>query len=110
MLSWLLKRCNTPITHAKVVAVLIALGFEKHKKQGKGGGSGHEHWKKVVAGHLYKVTTDSHTSPYGEYLIKSMAHQAGLSLREFCSLVKKENLKKLKNGLFTVKHRPKPWL
>ena len=35
-----------------------------------------------------KVTVDKHIAPFSEFLVKSMAKQAGVSVKEFCRLCK----------------------
>ena len=43
----------------------------------------HEQWVKITDGRIHKVTVDKSKAPFGHFLIKSMAAQAGLSVSEF---------------------------
>jgi len=45
--------------------------------------TGHEQWRKVEIGRLYKVTLSKHIAPFGQDIIKSMAAQAGVSKKVF---------------------------
>lgn len=70
---------NPPLEYREVVKGLKKLGFELQPKKG----TGHEQWKKVVKGYLYKVTVSKHIAPFGPDLVKSFAAQAGVKKREF---------------------------
>lgn len=70
-----------PLTCKQVKKILKNLGFELEKT--KRAGTSHEHWKKVVAGKLYKVTVDCPKEPFTGDLIRSMSHQAGVSKKKF---------------------------
>lgn len=69
---------NPTLTCKEVKAGLKKLGFEHRETRGS-----HEQWVKDVDGRRYKVTVDCPKQPFSHDLIKSMAHQAGVSKREF---------------------------
>jgi len=74
---------KTPqLTYSEVVSGLKKLSFYKRKNKS----TAHEQW--VCDLPFKKVTVDKHIAPFSEYLIKSMAKQAGVSLNEFCRLCK----------------------
>jgi predicted RNA binding protein YcfA (HicA-like mRNA interferase family) len=49
----------------------------------KGKGTSHRQWRKIVNGHLYKVTLDCHRGEVSANNIRSMIKQAGISARSF---------------------------
>jgi len=53
------------------------MGFKEFKQNG----TSHQHWKKDVNGVRYKVTVDCPKAPFSQTLIKSMASQAGVSVK-----------------------------
>lgn len=56
------------------------LGFQPRPRTG----TSHEHWAPKDPGAPFrKVTVDEPKAPFGEILVRSMARQAGVSLREF---------------------------
>lgn len=71
-----------------VKSALKRLGFEERATKGA-----HNHWVKVINGHLYKVTVDCPKAPFGDDLCKSMAAQAGLSKRQFLEYCKDKKKK-----------------
>jgi predicted RNA binding protein YcfA (HicA-like mRNA interferase family) len=56
------------------------LGFVQQKSKS---GSSHAQWVKDTGGKRYKVTVDCPKAPFTQFLIDSMARQAGSSKREF---------------------------
>jgi predicted RNA binding protein YcfA (HicA-like mRNA interferase family) len=70
---------NPPLNYRDVVKGLKKLGFELQPKRA----TGHEQWRKVENGHLYKVTVSKHIAPFGQDIIKSMARQAGVKKKDF---------------------------
>ncbi|MDM8547182.1 type II toxin-antitoxin system HicA family toxin [Candidatus Venteria ishoeyi] len=75
------------LTYRDVIKGLKKLGFEKRKNKS----TAHEQW--VANDPFRKVTVDKHIAPFSEFLIKSMAKQAGVSTNEFCSLCKNKKYK-----------------
>lgn len=73
-----------PITCKELKAILKFLGFSMESTRGS-----HEQWTKVEGGKKYKVTVDCPKSPFTQTLIKSMAGQAGVSKKDFYSILKK---------------------
>lgn len=43
----------------------------------------HEQWVKREGDHFYKVTLSAHDEPFDDFIVKNMARQAGVSVREF---------------------------
>jgi predicted RNA binding protein YcfA (HicA-like mRNA interferase family) len=70
---------HPPLTYRDVIRGLKKLGFEQRPTKA----TSHEHWIKIVAGHLYKVTVDKPKEPFGQDLIRSMASQAGVNKKDF---------------------------
>lgn len=68
-----------PLTCKDVKKILSNLGFEPRPQKG----TSHQHWVLIKNGRIYKVTVDCPKSPFSQELIKSMAHQAGMSKKEF---------------------------
>lgn len=58
---------------------LTCLGFSEDK----GGGTSHSQWRKVVDGHLKKVTLDCHKGEVGALDVRSMIAQAGVSQQQW---------------------------
>ena len=67
-----------PLTYKDVIRGLGNNGFALKKQKGS-----HEHWAKVVEGKLYKVTVDKPKAPFSQFLIGTMARQAGVSKKKF---------------------------
>lgn len=73
-------RWKRPLTTKEVNAILTNLGFEPRPQAG----TSHIHWvPKDKNSAFRKVTVDPPKSPFGDFLVRSMARQAGVSLREF---------------------------
>jgi len=70
-----------PLTCDQVKTILTHLGFKR--RPNTGGGSSHEQWIKDVDGRRYKVTVDCPKAPFSQYLINSMARQAGVTKKQF---------------------------
>lgn len=86
---------NPPLNYRDVVKGLKKLGFELQPK----GATGHEQWRKVENGHLYKVTVSKHIAPFGQDIIKSMARQAGVKGKSFTKPAAKDNHPKPRSAL-----------
>lgn len=75
-----MSRWKRPLKASEVRTILKNLGFEPRKQHG----TSHEHWVPSNPDAPFrKVTVDEPQSPFGEFLIRSMARQAGVSLRQF---------------------------
>ena len=70
-------RWKRPLTVQEVRTILKNLGFEPRPQ----GASSHQQW--VAVNPFRKVTVDPPKQPFGPDLIKSMARQAGVSVRAF---------------------------
>ena len=70
-----------PLTCEQVKTILKNLGFKKRAKEG--GGTSHEQWIKNSDGRCYKVTVDCPKAPFSQFIISSMARQAGVSKKKF---------------------------
>lgn len=66
------------------------MGFEERPQNG----TSHQHWIKEVDGHLYKVTVDCPKAPFSDFLVGSMAAQAGVSKKVFLQYCNDKKLKK----------------
>ncbi len=73
------------LTYKEVTTGLKKLGFYQRPNKS----TAHEQW--VTDDPLRKVTVDKHSAPFDRFLVKSMAKQAGLSVREFCIYCKDKN-------------------
>lgn len=98
---WLLKKCP-PLTYRDVHFLLTCLGFQKETK---GRGTSHEQWRKTTPKKPYKVTVSPHNQPYTGLIIKSMASQAGVSKKAFCSLADKRKCKDYQRGKIKIPHK-----
>lgn len=63
----------------KARRALRLLGFNEDK----GKGTSHQQWRKVVKGHLFKVTLDCHKGEVKAKDVRSMIAQAGVTAKEF---------------------------
>lgn len=78
-----------PLTCDDVKRILREMGFTQQKSKS---GSSHAQWVKDVGGKRHKVTVDCPKAPFTQFLIDSMARQAGSSKREFYRIY--ENIKR----------------
>lgn len=69
-----------PLTCDDVKRILRELGFAQQKSKS---GSSHAQWIKDFDGKRFKVTVDCPKAPFTQFLIDSMARQAGSCKREF---------------------------
>lgn len=73
-----MSRWKRPLKAAEVRKILKALGFAPRPTKS----TGHEHW--VHAGPPFrKVTMSAHSEPFDDFIVSSMARQAGVSVRAF---------------------------
>ena len=80
---------KTPeLTYSEVVRGLKKLNIYKRPNKS----TAHEQW--VCDLPFKKVTVDKHVAPFCEFLVKSMAKQAGVSTNEFCRLCKDKKYKR----------------
>lgn len=69
------------LTAKEVRRILKTLGFQP--PSGRQHGGGHEQWTRDTPPPFRKVTVDAHVAPFGHDLIRYMANQAGVTVREF---------------------------
>jgi predicted RNA binding protein YcfA (HicA-like mRNA interferase family) len=72
-----------PLEARDVIAVLRELGFQYSHSEG-----GHDFYKGTHSGKNWKVTVDPKASPFGDFLLKSMISQAGVSRDQFYGATK----------------------
>ncbi len=68
-----------PLPCRKAERALKNLGFTEKKKTG----SSHRQFEKIVNGHKFKVTLDCHKGEVSAKNVKSMAAQAGVTVKKF---------------------------
>lgn len=73
-----MSRWRRPLTARDVRRILKALRFEHRSTEG-----GHEQWVRQTPAPFRKVTLDAHLAPFSHTLVRYMAAQAGVSVREF---------------------------
>jgi hypothetical protein len=73
-----MSRWKKPLTAKEVRTIAKNLGFAYRNTEG-----GHEHWIRREPLPFRKMTIDSHLAPFSQTLIRYMAMQAGVSVREF---------------------------
>lgn len=72
-----MSRWKRPLKAAEVRKILRALGFTPRPIKG----TSHEHW--VVENPFRKVTISAHNEPFDDFIVSSMARQAGVTVRQF---------------------------
>jgi predicted RNA binding protein YcfA (HicA-like mRNA interferase family) len=72
-----MSRWRRPLKAAEVRKILKALGFVPRPIKG----TGHEHW--VANNPFRKVTLSAHSEPFDDFIVSSMARQAGVSVKDF---------------------------
>jgi predicted RNA binding protein YcfA (HicA-like mRNA interferase family) len=73
-----------PITCKELKAIIAYLGFVFDTQEGS-----HEQWVLIKNNRKYKVTVDCPKAPFSQFLLKSMAAQAGCSKKDFYNILKK---------------------
>ena len=68
-----------PLKYREVATILANLGFTRRPTKA----TGHEQWAKVLPGKLLKVTVSKSKREFGHDLIRYMAHQAGVTKKQF---------------------------
>ena len=76
---------HPPLTCAQVKEILKILGFKPRPQKG----TSHEHWVKKENGSFLKVTIDCPKSPFSHDLIRYMARQAGVNIKQFYAALNK---------------------
>lgn len=79
-----MSRWKKPLTCKEVKKILCNLGFSYRNTEGS-----HENWIKNTAIRRWKVTVDCPKQPFTYFLVKSMASQAGVSVRDFYKALEK---------------------
>lgn len=78
-----MSRWKRPLKAAEIRKILRALGFTARPQKG----TGHEHW--IREGEPFrKVTLSAHSEPFDDFIVGSMARQAGISVRDFYAALK----------------------
>jgi len=78
-----MSRWKRPLRAAEVRNILKNLGFTPRPQKG----TSHEHWVRDGAP-FRKVTLSAHNEPFDDFIVSSMARQAGVSVREFYEALK----------------------
>lgn len=73
-----MSRWKKPLTAREVRCILKNLGFVHRNTEG-----GHEQWVRHEPKPFRKVTLDAHLEPFVDMLVRYMARQAGVTVREF---------------------------
>jgi len=78
-----MSRWKRPLRAAEVRKILKEPGFTLRPQKS----TGHEHW--VREGNPFrKVTLSGHNEPFDDFIVGSMARQAGVSVRAFYDALK----------------------
>lgn len=78
-----MSRWKRPLKAAEIRKILRELGFTARPQKG----TGHEHW--VREGEPFrKVTLSAHSEPFDDFIVGSMARQAGVSVLDFYAALK----------------------
>jgi predicted RNA binding protein YcfA (HicA-like mRNA interferase family) len=78
-----MSRWKRPLRSAEVRNILKNLGFTPRPQKG----TSHEHW--VREGEPFrKVTLSAHNEPFDDFIVSSMARQAGVSVWAFYEALK----------------------
>ena len=79
-----MSRWKKRLTAKEVRSILKALDFTHRSTAG-----GHEQWVREQPPPFRKVTVDAHVAPFGHDLIRYMANQAGVSVKDFYDALEK---------------------
>jgi len=74
-----------PLPCRSIERALRNLDFSEDKKKG----TSHRQWRRVINGHLYKVTLDCHKGEVSANNVRSIIKQAGVSLSTFYQALSK---------------------
>jgi len=72
------SRWKRPLTAREVRRILLNLGFTHRSTEG-----GHEQWVRAEPAPFRKVTLSAHLQPFVDTLVRYMATQAGVTVRQF---------------------------
>lgn len=73
-----MSRWKRPLSAREVRQILGRLGFQLREQKGS-----HEQWVKHMQGSILKVTLAGHNEPFKDTIVRYMAQQAGVTVREF---------------------------
>lgn len=73
-----MSRWKKPLTAKEVRTIAKNLGFRHRNTEG-----GHEQWVRDEPAPFRKMTIDPHIAPFADTLVRYMAQQAGVTVREF---------------------------
>lgn len=73
-----MSRWKRPLTAREVRRILQRLGFVHRDTVG-----GHEQWVRDAPSPFRKVTLSAHNAPFADTIVRYMALQAGVSVRDF---------------------------
>ena len=79
-----MSRWKRPLTAREVKRIAKNLGFAYRNTEG-----GHENWVRETPPPFRKLTIDAHLEPFTNTLIRYMAQQVGLSVKEFYQALEK---------------------
>lgn len=79
-----MSRWKRPLSCRDVKRILKNLGFARRNAVGS-----HENWIKESEGRRWKVTVDCPKEPFSAFLVRSMAAQAGVSVKQFYQALEK---------------------
>jgi predicted RNA binding protein YcfA (HicA-like mRNA interferase family) len=72
------SRWKRPLTAREVRQILRNLGFTHRSTEG-----GHEQWVRTEPTPFRKVTLSGHNEPFVDTIVRYMANQAGVSVKDF---------------------------
>ena len=73
-----MSRWKRPLTAREVRKILKSFGFAYRNTEG-----GHEQWVRTHPSPFRKVTLDAHLEPFADTLVRYMAAQSGVTVKEF---------------------------
>lgn len=79
-----MSRWKRPLTAREVRLILRRLGFTHSHTSG-----GHEQWVRDAPLPFRKVTLSEHNQPFADTIVRYMANQAGVTVREFYSALER---------------------
>lgn len=79
-----MSRWKRPLTAREVRIILRNLGFSHRNTVG-----GHEQWVRDAPPPFRKVTLSEHNQPFADTIVRYMATQAGVSVRDFYSAIER---------------------
>lgn len=73
-----MSRWKRPLSAREVRQILSRLGFQFREQKGS-----HEQWVKHTEVGILKVTLAAHNEPFKDTIVRYMAHQARVTVKEF---------------------------